>query len=181
METRLHFDNKSRTLGIFAKEHFVSDDNVVLTVQGKLDTSSGQAEGKIALKKKFFPEATNRWYSRADIGAQYETTTDEVLYGVDARRCFELSPDGLLTLDTKAGLQMSASRRKVWKGKVELTQKIFNFTEDQDLKIKIGYDIAKRSPYGQLRENNWSLDTGKMVHLLLLRLSNQQGPRELGL
>jgi len=54
---------------------------------------------------------------------------------------------------------MSASRKKVWKGKVELSQKIFNFTEDQDLKIKLGYDIARRTPYGQFRENNWTLDT----------------------
>ena len=159
METRLQFDNRNRTLGLCAKEHFVSDDNVVLTVQGKLDTSTGELEGKIALKKKFFPEASNRWYSRADVGASYETATDEILYGVDAKRCFELSPDGLLTLDTKAGLQMSANRKRVWKGKVELSQKVFNFTEDQDLKIKLGYDIAMRRPYGQLRENNWSLDT----------------------
>jgi hypothetical protein len=159
METRLHFDNKSRGLTLHAKEHFVSDDNVVLTVQGKLDTSTGGLEGKVALRKKFFPEASNPWYTRADLGASYESTTDEILYGVDAKKCFELSPDGLLTLDTKAGLQMSASRKKVWKGKVELSQKIFNFTEDQDLKIKLGYDIARRTPYGQFRENNWTLDT----------------------
>ena len=209
METRLHFDNKSRGLTLHAKEHFVSDDNVVLTVQGKLDTSTGGLEGKVALRKKFFPEASNPWYTRADLGASYESTTDEILYGVDAKKCFELSPDGLLTLDTKGGLQMSASRKKVcyearrgtkrkgfrkewfvfvfafssvtvnarvqsintdtsvspftqvWKGKVELSQKIFNFTEDQDLKIKLGYDIARRTPYGQFRENNWTLDTGK--------------------
>ena len=29
METSLQFDNKNRTLGLYAKEHFVSDDNVV--------------------------------------------------------------------------------------------------------------------------------------------------------
>ena len=55
------------------------------------------------------------------------------------------------------------NNHKVWKGKVELSQKIFNFTEDQDLKIKLGYDIARNRPYGQLRENNWTLDTGKRM------------------
>ncbi len=44
---------------------------------------------------------------------------------------------------------------------MELSQKVFNFTEDQDLKIRVGYDVARRQPYGQLRENNWTLDTGK--------------------
>merc|ERR1711977_24561 len=106
METSLQFDNKNRTLGLYAKEHFVSDDNVVLTVQGRLDTATGGMEGKLALKKKFFPEAGNPWYTRADVGASYESNTDEILYGVAGKKCFELSKDGLLTLDTKAGLQM---------------------------------------------------------------------------
>lgn len=32
-----------------------------------------------------------------------------------------------------------------------------------DFKIKLGYDIARNRPYGQLRENNWTLDTGKRM------------------
>lgn len=30
------------------------------------------------------------------------------------------------------------------KAKVELCQKIFNFTEEQDLKLKLGYDLLER-------------------------------------
>jgi len=43
--------------------------------------------------------------------------------------------------------------------KLELSQKIFNFTEDQDLKIKVGLDVLRRNVYAQIRENNWTLST----------------------
>jgi hypothetical protein len=41
---------------------------------------------------------------------------------------------------------------------VELSYKVFNFTEDQDLKLKIGYNVVKQKPYFQIRENNWTLN-----------------------
>lgn len=47
----------------------------------------------------------------------------------------------------------------MWKSKLELSQKIFNFTEDQDLRLQLGYDLANKQPYGQIRENNWTLNT----------------------
>ena len=159
METRLEYDNKKRSLELHATEHFVSDDSVVLTVQGNLNTKTGACQGGLSLRKRFFPEATNRWYTRADLGASYETATDEIRYGAEAKKSFELTADGLLTFDVEGGVQISAARRRTWNGRVEVSQKIFNFTEDQDLKLKVGYDAAKRRPYGQIRENNWTLDT----------------------
>jgi len=44
-------------------------------------------------------------------------------------------------------------------GSVELTKKIFNFVEDQDLKLRLGYDLCERGFYGQIRENNWTFNT----------------------
>jgi hypothetical protein len=44
------------------------------------------------------------------------------------------------------------------KGTLELSRKIFNFTEDQDLKLKIGASAHDRMMYAQLRENNWTLN-----------------------
>ena len=35
------------------------------------------------------------------------------------------------------------------KAKVELCQKIFNFTEEQDLKLKLGYDLLEKVRFGQ--------------------------------
>lgn len=53
---------------------------------------------QVQLRKKFFPE----WLTRVDLGAVYETNADEVKYVVGAKKSFELSDDGLLSLDIKA-------------------------------------------------------------------------------
>jgi hypothetical protein len=182
METSLRFDSVHKRLHLFAKENFVSDDNVVLTLNGSLCTRTGSVLGKVhspllslapvkrgdataaygdpdthlshlhsldsecmvalaaarlvisvrvvrcsegwsqvekehpsdhltdriatrtcrcmqvQLRKKFFPE----WLTRVDLGAVYETNADEVKYVVGAKKSFELSDDGLLSLDVKA-------------------------------------------------------------------------------
>lgn len=157
METSLRFDSVQKRLHLFAKENFVSDDNVVLTLNGSLCTRTGSVLGKVQLRKKFFPE----WLTRVDLGAVYETNADEVKYLVGAKKSFELSDDGLLSLDVKASYSFSATNKPLKgeaKGNMELSRKIFNFTEDQDLKMKIGAAAHSKMMYAQIRENNWTLN-----------------------
>jgi hypothetical protein len=95
-----------------------------------------------------------------DMGLSYATTQDDVKYGVAGKKSFELTDDGLMTLDVKAGVSMGSKARGAnFTGNVELTQKIFNFQEDQDLKLRVGYDVVKQGFYGQIRENNWTFNT----------------------
>ena len=194
---------------------------------------------QVQLRKKFFPE----WLTRVDLGAVYETNADEVKYVVGAKKSFELSDDGLLSLDVKASYRcvctpvyrsrvrrlplrrlsrdtraseetastvfgkpsfardvhthreessfaalprrttgmgvvsrgatdvgvvalgprrsFSATNKPLKgeaKGNMELSRKIFNFTEDQDLKMKIGAAAHSKMMYAQIRENNWTLN-----------------------
>lgn len=163
METSLRFDSGAKRLNIFAKENFVSDDNVVLTLSGSLCTRTAGVLGKVQLRKKFFPE----WITRVDLGAVYSTNADEVKYVVRGKKSFELSDDGLLSLDLKGTYSFSASNKPLRGeavGKVELSRKIFNFTEDQDLKLKIGCSSHNKLMYAQLRENNWTLNLDANGH-----------------
>ena len=97
METSLRFDSAQRKLFLHAKENFVSDDNVVLTVSGKIATDDGRFSGKAKLRRKFFPEIN----TRVDMGAKYESDIEQLSYGASARKTFELSSDGLLSVDLK--------------------------------------------------------------------------------
>ncbi len=127
-------------------------------VSGSLDTRDGRVESRAYVRKKFFPSSV---LSRVDMGLSYATTQDDVKYGVAGKRTFELDHDGLLTLDVKGGCMVGSkgfSRPDV-AGSVELTKKIFNFVEDQDLKLRLGYDLCERGFYGQIRENNWTFNT----------------------
>ena len=114
-------------------------------------------ESRAYVRKKFFPEA---FLSRVDMGLSYATTQDDVQYGVAGKKSFELTDDWLTTLDIKGGMTMgSRARGAEFDGRVELTQKIFNFQEDQDLKLRLGFNVGERSFYGQIRENNWTFNT----------------------
>mmetsp|Transcript_39898 Transcript_39898/g.55462 ORF Transcript_39898/g.55462 Transcript_39898/m.55462 type:complete len:169 (-) Transcript_39898:170-676(-) len=155
METSLRFDSTNKRLNLYAKENFVSDDNVVLTLSGSLCTHTGAVLGKVQLRKKFFPEIL----TRLDVGAAYETNVDEVKYVLAGKKSFELSDDGLLSLDLKGSYTMFNKPLKGQaRGRVELSRKIFNFTEDQDLKLKIGFSSEDKKMYAQIRENNWTLN-----------------------
>eukprot|EP00854_Cymbomonas_tetramitiformis_P014066 gene14066-16628_t len=157
METSLRFDSTQRKLHLYAKENFVSDDNVVLTVAGALCTTDGSVKGRVQLRKKFFPQTL----TRLDLGALYTTDADDIRYCMKAKKSVELSDDGLLSLDFKGACSVSASRKPLradFTGCAELSRKVFNFTEDQDLKLKIGYNAKDKVVYAQVRENNWTLN-----------------------
>ena len=122
-----------------------------------MDTKDGRVESRAYVRKKFFPDA---FLSRVDMGLSYATTADDVTYGIAGNKSFELTDDGLTTFDVKGGVSMGSKARGAdVEAKIELTQKIFNFQEDQDLKLRVGFDVGKKKLYGQIRENNWTFNT----------------------
>ena len=126
-------------------------------VSGSLDTKDGRVESRAYVRKKFFPDA---FLSRVDMGLSYATTQDDVTYGICGKKSFDLTDDGLTTLDVKGGVSMGSKARAAdVDARLELTQKIFNFQEDQDLKLRVGLDLGSRKLYGQIRENNWTFNT----------------------
>ena len=155
METSLRMNSEEPGLRIHAKENFVSDGNVALALHGSIDTQTGKPRCVVQLKKKFFPELM----TSVDVGAKFEVESREVTYHVAGKKTFELTDNGLLCLDCKVGYvyqpHVQAGQAKA---AVELSQKVFNFTEDQDLKVKVGYNVVGRRPYVQLREINWTLN-----------------------
>eukprot|EP00897_Mesotaenium_endlicherianum_P004183 jgi/Mesen1/3793/ME000206S02975 len=158
METSMRFKSEERQLYLHAKENFVSDGNIVLQVHGRLNTQTGSPSAIIQLRKKFFPELLTNINvgARLDVG---EGQSPEILYNVSSKKTIELTDNGLLALDFKAGIHYNANMKQGKpKGVVELSQKVFNFTDDQDLKIKLGYDVVNKRPYCQLRENNWTMN-----------------------
>jgi len=155
METALTFSSETAKLGIKANEKFVSEDSIVLKLTGSATTDSQKPVARISLKKKFFPGII----TRLNVGLRYDTESEDIVYTMLAKKSFELTDDGLTALDLKFGYNLRSSKGNLEeRGRIELSHKVFNFTEDQDLKVKLGYDVGKRKWYGQLRENNWTLN-----------------------
>lgn len=113
METALCYDSTRRRLRICARETFASDDHIALHVAAELDTKEGHVSARAKLRKRYFPKHLG---FHLDVGAEYATDADEIRYGVKGRKKWELSEDGLLSLDFKSKLQFSQMKRKVRRG-----------------------------------------------------------------
>ncbi|EOY15341.1 PREDICTED: outer envelope pore protein 21B, chloroplastic isoform X2 [Theobroma cacao] len=68
-------------------------------------------------------------------------------------------------LDTKTGApgNLCAMIRHFYpdrksEGAAEFSFSIFNFQKDQDVRLKLGYEVFDKVPYMQIRENNWTLN-----------------------
>ncbi|CAL6319110.1 unnamed protein product [Bathycoccus prasinos] len=160
METSLKIDSKTRRSSIFVKQRFTNRENYCLTLSGTIDLQNAKCKGNAYVRKKFFPSDLNPIVSRIDCGVNYDTETDDVIYKLRGRKSFDITRDGLTTLDLKGGVDFAlTSSTPKMDGKVELSKTMFNFQPDQDLKMKIGFDAQTKRFYGQIRENNWSIST----------------------
>ena len=142
METSFVYDSEDAELKLCGKENFVNDDNWMLTVEGTLGTSSGKRRSRVSFRKKIFPQPL----TRVRFGAICDSARGEkgLLYNVGAKKSFELTEDGLMLLDLKADVDYQPRARTVTSSATcEMSYKIFNFTEDQDLKLKVGYGTGK--------------------------------------
>lgn len=158
METSLRCRSEEPNLYLHAKENFVSEGNIVLQVHGKLNTATGTPSASIQLRKKFFPPQV---LTALDVAARCEVTPSAraVSYCCSGKKTWELTDNGLLALDLKGSYSFNANDKAgVPRAVVELSQKVFNFTDDQDLKLKLGVNLIQKRPYLQIRENNWTVN-----------------------
>lgn len=156
METSLRYDGDDKHLMLYAKEKFLLEKSILLQIHGTLNTRTGSISGETQLKKKFSPDSL----TSLDIGAKFDSfDLRDIRYDVRGKKSVSISRDGLLSLDLKGGynfnprFQMGKTRAAV-----ELSYKLFNFTEDQDLKLKVGFNVLEEHPYLQIRENNWTFN-----------------------
>lgn len=129
-----------------------------------MDTRDGVIDGRAHVRKRLFaPARTSPLVpDRADLGLTYETRRDDVRYGARVRKVVDVTPSGsgMTTLEFKGGVSFGVKHHSPeTEGTVELTHKVFNFQEDQDLRLRLVYDVVRRKPFVQLRENNWSFQT----------------------
>jgi len=160
METSLKIDSKTRRSCIFVKQRFTNSENYCLTLSGNIDLQNAKCKANAYVRKKFFPSDLNPIVSRIDCGVNYDTETDDVIYKLRGKKSFDITSDGLTTLDVKGGVDLSiTSSTPKMDAKIELSKTLFNFQPDQDLNMKIGFNAQTKRFYGQIRENNWSINT----------------------
>jgi len=174
----LTFDNSQRTLGIRIRETILTPGsgllgNLSLKIQGQLNTRTGKLDyhGRLC---KFLTGAVRRRSiyaakTKLRLGPmlKFDSATDDIVGGLLLKKHMPVGGSLDMWLKLAATVEMnSRTHKSEGTGHVRLSKSIYNFTERQDVRMSVGYRCNmdeqgnfKGDAYGQLRENNWSLNT----------------------
>lgn len=169
MQTSLRYGGDTKSLRIHAKEKFpFHDPKFLLQVHGELDTSVGPPTFFAVMIRNFYPQLS----ASTGIGIQYDNLQKNLKYCLRGKKSFPISSSGLFSFDIKGRYDVDNKyTEQNGKGAAELTWSILNFQEDQDIQLKLGYEVSNNScyagsnkihkvlqiPYLKIRERNWTL------------------------
>ncbi|XP_022946381.1 outer envelope pore protein 21, chloroplastic-like [Cucurbita moschata] len=164
MDTSLRYAGDSRALGIHAKEKIPLNSNTFLEVRGELDTRIGEPSLLAASVRKFYPDL----FSSVSFGVKYDKYK-KLHYLARGKVSLPVANDGLLKFTIKGQSQLE-NNFKQHKGAAEFSLGVLNFLREQDssgaldfervqdIRVKVGYEVFEKTPYIQIRENNWTLN-----------------------
>ncbi|KAB1225832.1 Outer envelope pore protein 21, chloroplastic [Morella rubra] len=154
METSLRFGGDSRALRLHAKEKFPIDSKTFLQVHGELDTRVGAPSSFSAVMRHFYPDLS----ASLGVGVQYDKR-EMLWYTVRGKKSFPVTTNGLLSFNIKGRCDVDKEfKARKSRGAAEFSWSVFNFQKDQDVRVKLGYEVLKKVPYLQIRENNWTFN-----------------------
>ncbi|KAK1303281.1 hypothetical protein QJS10_CPB11g02183 [Acorus calamus] len=154
MESSLRFGD-SKNLRIHAKQKIsLVDSKLHLQGHADLDTVTGAPSCLALIFRSFYPEFS----ASMGVGLKYEKK-ERFRYTIRGKKAFPITQNGLLSFNVKGRCdfldQVSKENSKV---AAELSWGILNFQRDQDVRIRVGYEVFEKVPYLQIRENNWTLN-----------------------
>ncbi|XP_051180070.1 outer envelope pore protein 21, chloroplastic [Lolium perenne] len=141
-------------LRIHAKQKLPLAANSLLQAHAEIDTSTGNPSHLALLARHFFPELS------ANVGAGVRLENGNIFrYSLRGKKAVAFTPDGLLGLNIKGRLLADKDfKPRTGSGAVELAWTILDFRKGQDVRLKAGYELYRKMPYFQVRENNWTLN-----------------------
>ncbi|CAN1127753.1 Outer envelope pore protein 21B, chloroplastic [Linum perenne] len=164
MDTSLRYSGDSKSLRIHAKQNLSIVPNTHLQFHGELDTRVGvarQLDSKLGnpshvsgFIRHFLPDLG----ASLGVGVQYDKY-EKLRYSLRGKKAFPVTSDGLFTFNIKGRYYLDENfKEKKPTAATELSWSIFNFQKDQDVRIKVGYEVLDKLPYMQIRENNWTFN-----------------------
>ncbi|GMY28954.1 outer envelope pore protein 21, chloroplastic [Fagus crenata] len=154
METSLRFAGDSKALKIHAKEKLPIDSKTFLQVHGELDTRYGVPSYFSAMIRHFYPDLS----ASLGVGAHYDKY-EKLRYSVRGKKAFPVTTNGLLSFNIKGRCVVDKEFKETKsRAAAEFTWSVFNFQKDQDVRLKLGYEVLEKVPYLQIRENNWTFN-----------------------
>ncbi|KAK8950991.1 hypothetical protein KSP39_PZI004232 [Platanthera zijinensis] len=154
METSLRYSSQFKTLRIHAKEKLRLDSKTLLQAHAEIETGVGRPSFLCMTIRRFYPDLS------ASLGVGLEFNKhDKFGYNIRGKKLVALASNGVLGINVKGRCDTDKDfKQRKAKGAVELAWSILDFQKDQDVRIKVGYELLEKVPYFQIRENNWTLN-----------------------
>ncbi|KAJ8538209.1 hypothetical protein K7X08_014749 [Anisodus acutangulus] len=154
METSLRYGVDSKSLLLHAKEKFPLNSVTHLQGHAELDTRIGAPTYLCGMIRRYFPEQ----YASLAVGVQYYRR-QKLWYNVRGKIAFPVTADESVNFHIKGKYDVDEKiLEKKPRGAAEFTWNIMDVTKDQDMRLKVGYEVVEKVPYFQIRETNWSLN-----------------------
>ncbi|KAG5542727.1 hypothetical protein RHGRI_015743 [Rhododendron griersonianum] len=154
METSIRYGGDSKALKIHAKEKLFIDSNTRLQVHGELDTKSGAPSYLSAMIRHFYPDLS----ASLGVGVQYDRH-EKLRYNVRGKKSIPVTTNGVLLFNIKGQFDVDKEfKQSKARGAAEFTLGVLNFQDNQDVRLKVGYEVFDKVPYVQIKENNWTLN-----------------------
>ncbi|KAL5555646.1 hypothetical protein UlMin_037882 [Ulmus minor] len=149
MATSLRYGGDSKALRIHAKEKLPINSDTLLQVHRELDTRVGAPSYFCALLRHFYPDLcfSLNFSASLGVGLKYDKR-EKLCYIVRGKKSFPVTTNGHFIFNIKGHCDMRS------KGAAELSWAILNFQKEQDVRLKIGYEV----PYFHIRKNNWTFN-----------------------
>ncbi|KAL6509880.1 hypothetical protein OROGR_022368 [Orobanche gracilis] len=157
METSLRYGGNYESLRIHAKEKIPVTANTLCQFNGELDTKIGAPTYLNAMIRYFYPDLSASF----SVGADYtrQSYKSKIHFNIGGKKVFPVTSDGLLSFYVKGRCKIDEDFKEIKHfGAAEFVWNVFNVKKDQDLRLKIGYDVPDKIPYLQIRENNWTFN-----------------------
>ncbi|KAI3797088.1 hypothetical protein L1987_39779 [Smallanthus sonchifolius] len=169
METSLRYGGDSRvaknpptvkyagdvsSIKIHAKQKLQFDSNTLLQLNGELDTRTGAPTFLCALVRHFYPNLS----ASVGAGLHYDRN-DKLVCTLRGKKAYPLASNRFVNVLLKGCCDIDKElNQPTPHGALELVWNILDFQKDQDVRLKVGFEIIDKIPYVQIRENNWTFN-----------------------
>ncbi|KAA0038437.1 outer envelope pore protein 21 [Cucumis melo var. makuwa] len=165
MDTSFRYAGDSRALRIHAKEKISLDSNIFLQVRGELDTRIGEPSLLAASVRQFNQDVRFSWQpiqflqvfvflfiivnqmqlsASAGLGVQYDKYK-KLHYVGRGKMSFPVTTDGLLRFTIKGQSHLDKDFKQIkYKGAAEFSLGVLNFQREQDVRVKVGYEVFEK-------------------------------------
>ncbi|KAJ9541952.1 hypothetical protein OSB04_028458 [Centaurea solstitialis] len=153
-------------LKIHVKQKLRIHSNTQLQLNGELDTGKGAPTFVCALVRHFYPDLS----ASLGAGLQYDRN-DKLFCTVRGKKAYPVASSRFVNFVLKGRCDIDRELEPTPNGALELVWNVLDFQKDQDVRLKLGYEIVDKIPYVQIRENNWTFNAdinGRWNHVPIL-------------